>query len=363
MGRGFKDEAVVAEPRDRSDIDIDEIKSLIRDFYGLEIVAARALGGEIDHNLCVTDAHGQRFLAKLAPASSTPAVVEWQESVLEHLAQRPISVEFPRILQNCNGQVHCNVVVGDGEYLLRLLTWIDGGLMADLDEQPRGLLHQLGFVAAEITQALEGLQQPEGVNAHHWLVTRSREAIEASMDAVTDPDCQGSVDTIMNWFQEAATVFGRLPLATVHQDLNDFNVLVTVPDSGEARVAGVLDFNDAVTTIRVAELAIAGAYAMLRKSDPVRAFCDVVAGYREVISMTDEELDVVFPLAAARLCVNAATWTKRTSLENHRYGEARKQATWPTVLAFGQDRPRRSGVEDPPGPAGAKRTHGTDGIS
>ena len=55
--------------------------------------------------------------------------------------------------------------------------------------------------------------------------------------------------------------------------------------------------------------------------------------------MTDEELGVVFPLAAARLCVNAATWTKRTSLENHRYGEARKQATWPTVLHLARTDP------------------------
>lgn len=339
MARSYKDESVVAKSRDRSDIEIDEVTALIRKFYGLEIVTAKALGGEIDHNLCVTDAHGQRFLAKLTPASSPPAVVQWQESVLEYLAQRPISVEVPRMLQNCHGQGHCAVSVGDQQYLLRLLTWIDGSLMADLDQHPPGLLHQLGYVAAEITQALEGLQQPEGVNAHHWLVTRSREAIEASIDAVTDPDCQRSVAVIMTWFQEAAALFSRLPLATVHQDLNDFNVLVTVPGSGEAQLAGVLDFNDTVTTVRVAELAVAGAYAMLRKPDPIKAFCEVVAGYRERISMTDEELAVVFPLAAARLCVNAATWTKRTSLENHMYGESRKQATWPTVLHLAKTSP------------------------
>jgi len=145
--------------------------------------------------------------------------------------------------------------------------------------------------------------------------------------------------TIRRWFEGAAKVFDRLPVATVHQDLNDFNVLVTVQGTGEARIAGVLDFNDAVTTIRVAELAVAGAYAMLRKADPISAFCDVVAGYREVIDMTEEELDVVFPLAAARLCVNATTWTKRTSLQNHRYGEARKQATWPTVLQLAKADP------------------------
>lgn len=332
MFSGSKDAAEVPTTRDRSDVPIDEVMTLIHYFYGLEIVEAKALGGEIDHNLRVTDAQGRSYLAKLTPASSPLEVVAWQEAVLAHLAQRPISVEVPRMLTNREGQVHSNVSFSGGHYLLRLLSWIDGSLMASVEEHPPGLLRQLGHVAAEITQALEGLVQPESVDAHYWLVTRSREAIEQSLDAVADPDCRRSVETILGWFQAASTVFDRLPVATVHQDLNDFNVLVTAPEPGEARLAGVLDFNDAVTTVRVAELAVAGAYAMLRKSDPISAFCEVVAGYREVMGMTEEELDVVFPLAAARLCVNAATWTKRTSLENHRYGESRKQATWPTVL-------------------------------
>ncbi|MFD1211630.1 phosphotransferase [Arthrobacter sp. GCM10027362] len=313
--------------------------ALLHDLYDLDVTDTRVLGGEIDHNVRVTDAHGRRFLAKLTPASSPPEAVAWQESVLEHLAQRPISVEFPRMLPNRQGQVHCGVVVGGERYLLRLLNWIDGEMMATVEEHPPALLRRLGRVAAEITNALEGLVQPAGLGAHHWLVTRSQEAIEDSLDAVTDPECRRSVEIILGWFRNAAAVFDRLPTATVHQDLNDFNVLVAASDSGEARLAGVVDFNDAVTTIRVAEPAVAGAYAMLRKADPVSAFCEVVAGYRELIQMTDEELEVVFPLAAARLCVNAATWTKRTSQQNHRYGEARKQATWPTVLQIAKADP------------------------
>ncbi|GAA3691724.1 hypothetical protein GCM10023081_31520 [Arthrobacter ginkgonis] len=332
MPTGPENQAIGVRHRDRSDVPLGEIATLIRDLYGMQVSDAKVLGGEVDHNLCVTDAHGRKFLAKLTPASAPRDAVLWQESVLAHLAQRPLSVEVPRMLPNRQGDVHCNVSVGGEPYLLRLLSWIDGELMATAVEHPPRLLRQLGRVAAEITEAMEGLVQPAGLTAHHWQVTRSPEAIENSIDAVSDPECRRAVETILGWFREAAQVFDKLPTATVHQDLNDFNVLVTPPDSGEVRLTGVLDFNDAVTTIRVAELAVAGAYAMLRKADPVSAFCEVVAGYREVIEMTEEELDAVFPLAATRLCVNAATWTKRTSKQKHRYGEARKEATWPTVL-------------------------------
>jgi Ser/Thr protein kinase RdoA (MazF antagonist) len=330
---------IAVQSRDRSDVPVGEVAPLLHELFGLEAVDAKVLGGEIDHNLRVTDAQDRSFLVKLTPASAPEEAVAWQESVLEHLARRPISVEFPQMVPNRQGQVHSSVVVGGEQYLLRLLTWIDGDLLATAEDHPKELLRQLGRVAAEITHAMEGLVQPPGVHAHHWLVTRSLEAIEDSFDAVTDQECRQAVMRIQDWFQNASKVFDRLPEATVHQDLNDFNVLVAPGDDGGTRIAGILDFNDTVTTIRVAELAVAGAYAMLRKADPISAFCDVAAGYRELIEMTDDELDVVFPLAAARLCVNAATWTKRTSLQNHRYGEARKQATWPTVLQIARADP------------------------
>lgn len=341
MANGCNDTGVAARQRDRSDIPIGETNALIQDFYGFQIVEAKALGGELDHNLRVTDAHGQRYLAKLTPASLASQVVDWQEAVLDRLAERPISVEVPRLLLNRWDQQHSEVVVGGQSYLLRLLTWIEGEIMANADVGSRTMLRQLGRVAAEIPRSLEGLIQPVGVEDHHWLVVRSKESIEESLDAVTETEWRRSVETILGWFNEATSSFDTLPVATVHQDLNDFNVLVTeASDTSEAQLAGVLDFNDAVTTIRIAELAVAGAYAMLRKPDPISAFCEVVAGYRELADMTGEELDVVFPLAATRLCVNATTWTKRTSLESHRYGESRKQATWPTVLKLAQADPK-----------------------
>jgi len=40
---------------------------------------------------------------------------------------------------------------------------------------------------------------------------------------------------------------------------------------------------------------------------------------------------VLFPMAAARLCVNAVTWTARSAGQESGYGQARMRHTWPTI--------------------------------
>src|SRR4051812_45719551 len=101
---------IAVQPRDRSDVPVGEVAPLLHEHYGVDAVDAKVLGGEIDHNLRVTDAHGRTFLVKLTPASSPREAVAWQESVLAHLAQRPISVEVPRMVPDRQGQVHSGVV-------------------------------------------------------------------------------------------------------------------------------------------------------------------------------------------------------------------------------------------------------------
>jgi 4-aminobutyrate aminotransferase-like enzyme len=135
----------------------------------------------------------------------------------------------------------------------------------------------------------------------------------------------------MGWFDAwAEDGLERLPQGVVHQDLNDFNVLAAPDADRRMRLSGILDFSDALPTAAVADLAVAVAYAMVRKPDPLIAAMHVVAGYAERRSLSKAELQAIYPLAVARLCVNAATWTSRTDAAGM-YGRARVRHTWPTI--------------------------------
>jgi 4-aminobutyrate aminotransferase-like enzyme len=75
-------------------------------------------------------------------------------------------------------------------------------------------------------------------------------------------------------------------------------------DAAGTRVVSLLDLGDAVHSALVADLAIAIAYAMLDKQDPIAAAAEVVAGYHGVRPLSQAEMDAVYTLAAARLCAS-----------------------------------------------------------
>jgi Ser/Thr protein kinase RdoA (MazF antagonist) len=65
-----------------------------------------------------------------------------------------------------------------------------------------------------------------------------------------------------------------------------------------------IDFGDAPTTYRIAELAIACAYAMLDQDDPVSVAAEACRGYREFTPIADAEATYLFDLILARLATS-----------------------------------------------------------
>src|SRR5260370_38920175 len=66
----------------------------------------------------------------------------------------------------------------------------------------------------------------------------------------------------------------------------------------------VIDFGELHETVTVSEVAIAAAYAILGKKDPLRAAAEGVAGYHRAFPLAEDELSVLFPLIGMRLAVS-----------------------------------------------------------
>jgi Ser/Thr protein kinase RdoA (MazF antagonist) len=294
--------------------------------YGLTVAGLALLGGEFDRNYRVTTETGRQYLAKWQAHRGDEREQRWREDILVHAAGRDAGVAIPTIVPTVDGARHDTV--GPDDTALTLFDWVPGIEWSKVDGHSEALLRRLGATAARITKALRGFPHDALPPTHHWDVTRSREAITSCL--VEDPGLadRDFVDTTLRWFDDAAPTLPSLPRAVVHQDLNDHNVLV---DPERDAIAGVLDFNDALFGLRVAEVAIAGAYAMLRRSHPLNVLGHVVAGYHGVTPLRDDELAVVYPLAAARLCVQVLTWTARDRTTPTEYGSMRMRHTMPTL--------------------------------
>jgi hydroxylysine kinase len=296
--------------------------------YQLSVAGLTFLGGELDRNYRVTTDSGRRYLAKWQVRRGDETESRWREDILIHLAGRDLDVDVPRIVTTIAGDRH-DEIHGEGA-VLTVFDWVAGTEWARLERHSESLLAQLGATAARITKALDGFPPADLPTTHHWDVTRSRAAIHSCVGDGADLANRPYVRTTMQWFDRVAPVLEFLPRAVVHHDLNDNNVLV---DENACVITGVLDFNDALYSVRVAELAIAGAYAMLRQPDPLAALGHVVRGYHAVTPLSDDELTAVYPLAAARLCVQALTWTVRGSVSPTSYGAMRMRHTQPTLEA------------------------------
>jgi Ser/Thr protein kinase RdoA (MazF antagonist) len=314
-----------------SDSQVQALIEAVRDRYGVDIEELSPLGGEYDvHFRALVAGHGPQFL-RLTPEPIDAAGVAWQNAVLLQIERRPLSVSAPKLLRQLDGAVDSSVRLDDRDFLLRMTTWVSGSPVSDLGAIDRGFRLQLGGLAAEAIDCLSPLNETAGEHDHHWMVERSGTSLRATINAATDPHRRALLDTALAWFDGVAPHLSELPRSVTHQDLHDFNVMAERDEEGRTRITGVVDFNDAAYTIRVAELAIAAAYSALRQEDGFGAFCDVVEGYLAKAALTDLELRVLYPLAVSRLSVNASTWTQRSTGSNADYAEARMAATWPAL--------------------------------
>jgi len=69
-------------------------------------------------------------------------------------------------------------------------------------------------------------------------------------------------------------------------------------------VVGVIDFGDMVYSYTVGNLAVAIAYVVLDKSDPVAAAREVVEGYVSRFALMRDELGVLWPMVLLRLSMS-----------------------------------------------------------
>jgi Ser/Thr protein kinase RdoA (MazF antagonist) len=318
------------EPADAEVLAETVVSARLADGYGLVGADLRFLGGELDRNYRVSTDDGRTFLAKLRTKADRNGRLRWQKEILLHIADRDLDCGVPTLVPTVDGDLDLGVDVGSERWLLTVLNWVPGTDMVNVVNHSDGLLVDIGATAARVTIALDGFRSETLHETHHWDVTRSAEVIDECL--AVDPTLADNPDVVKahRWFRDVEPLLDSLPMAMVHNDLNDNNVLVEEVE-GLQRVAGVLDFNDALYTVRVAEPAIAGAYAMLRKDEPLNAMGLIIAGYHGVTPLTDGELAVAYPLAAARLCVQALTWAVRGQTDPTEYGAMRMRHTLPAL--------------------------------
>jgi 4-aminobutyrate aminotransferase-like enzyme/Ser/Thr protein kinase RdoA (MazF antagonist) len=289
---------------------MSQITELALSLYSLTATAT-PLDGEYDTNMRLTTPDGEQYLLKIARAGEERSLLEMQNALLNHLAERVPDLPMQRVLPAPNGDLISEISDAAGEQrYVRLLSYVPGRLLVHTRPHTPALLESLGRTLARIDLALADFDHPAAHRILHWDLARSS-WIGEKLGAINDPARRAVVQRHLERFEaEVLPQLGDLPHSVIHGDANDYNVLVA-GTGYDARVTSLIDVGDCVWSATVCDLAIALAYAVLDKPDPLTSAAHVVRGYHAVHPLSEAEIALLYPLMLTRLAASVTNSAHR----------------------------------------------------
>jgi 4-aminobutyrate aminotransferase-like enzyme len=273
-----------------------EVKQIALEFYDLK-VTVRSLVGEIGQNFHLMADDGKEYVFKIANPAETLPMLEAQNQVLEHLAEFENSFQFPQTVDSLSGKQIIPIMLKDQYYYVRLLTFLPGTFLAEIRPHTTEMLFSLGQMLGGMDKVLYEFHHPAMDRYWHWDLKHALDLRHYLAD-ISDARNRSLADYWLLQFE--TRILPRIPLlrkSVIHHDANDNNILV----GQSGKVSGLIDFGDMVHSCTVFELAVALAYVMLDKEDPLAAAVPVVAGYHKINPLLEEELEVLLYLVLTRL--------------------------------------------------------------
>src|SRR5438128_3170838 len=244
-------------------ITLNDAELLAADLYGLDVSAA-PLPSERDQNFVLRNPSGEQFVLKIANAEEQFEFLELQDQLICYLAARELDLEFPRIVRTKAGEAIAAIKGEHGhQHFVRLLTWIDGVCFAKVKRHDRKLLSSLGRALAQMDAGLAQFSHSAAHRSFYWDLRNAGMARE--LIGLLPKSRRAMIERFFGEWEKID--WSSLRFSVIHNDANDYNILVK--QRPEQSVNAILDYGDVVQTATVCDLAIALAYVMLDKPDPI----------------------------------------------------------------------------------------------
>lgn len=286
----------------------DAINLLVKQYFG---IAGKAtdLSGYDEWNYLITANDGKRYVFKVGTDQHGAAFLRAQVKITEHLALTSVGSRLQQHYPAIDEQLKMVPVLIDGKrYYLRLLNFLEGNFWAASTVRPGSLYADLGNFLGTMDRHLSTFSHPAMHRRYTWDISMAPDA-NRKLKYINDPHQKRIAGYFLLQFDtEVQPVLSSLRHAYVHNDANDYNLLVT-----NGKVSGLIDFGDMVYTALINNLAVACTYAMFDAKDPLHAASLVVGGYHKAYPLTEQETDLLYWLIAARLCISVAESAMNTA--------------------------------------------------
>ena len=301
----------------RPQFSIDDAQKLARDLYGLA-ATARPLPSDRDQNFHLTTKMDEQFVLKIASAAESADVLDLENQAMRHLAQDG-TLPSPHVCPTTDDEWMTAVSDANGSrHFIRLVTYLDGDVLANITPQSPHLLHDIGRFLGQMDNTLTSFDHPAAHRLLHWDIRHAPIIIRRHLAEIDQSDRRALVERFLGEYETA--VFPHLPyLPTqiIHNDANDHNLILAPAVVGLQTTPpiGIIDFGDMVHTFTLAEPAIAAAYLMLDKPDPFTVAAHFLGGYHAVHPLTKLEQTLLYQFIRIRLCTSVVLSAHQKKLE------------------------------------------------
>lgn len=287
------------------------IQDLVKEHYGLN-VTVKTLNGYDELNFLLSDDKNEKYILKVSNESHSFPFLEAQAAIMRHLFQSDISDYFQHFCRNKRGEELTDIIIDSKTYHIRILNFLEGTFWVDEKDKNSELHYNLGSFLGNMDAELGNFSHPAMHRSYTWDISRASEAGD-NLKYILNHERRRIVGYFLLQFDtEVLPQLHRLRHAYIHNDANDYNVLV----KGN-QISGLIDFGDMVYTALINNLAIACVYAILDEEDPLAVAATIVKGYHNSYALTEQELDLLYYLIAGRLCISVTQSAYNASLDSN----------------------------------------------
>mgnify|MGYP003635235265 FL=1 len=299
----------------------EEASQIAQEYYSISAKASK-LDGYVDENFILKTSSGEKFLLKISSEENSEHL-DFQIEILKHLSTKSLDISLSEVVPNKEGNLLTSI---QNNKTARVLTWLPGRLWATVKPKTESLRNNLGEAAGSLTKALQDFEHPAAHRNLDWDLANSAWTSKHSHRF------SGQQKEMLQYFQtrfeEIQPTFKNLPKSIVHNDLNDFNILVS-EDLSNPKVSGLIDFGDAVYTQIINDLAIVLAYAIMDLPDSLSAALEVIEGYNTQYNLSEKELECLYILVGMRLVTTVTNASlKKEEFPNDDYYVISEKPAW-----------------------------------
>ena len=287
-------------------------EGVLKSHWGID-AKLNSLPGELDQNFLAQEKNGSKYILKIMRTDCPDWLIKAQIESIEKINTKDPSLKAPKIVKSLQGASF--IIQTDQAGNARLL-WVQGYIpgkcYAEIKQKTTDLSFSIGVTLGGIGKALADYQNENLVREFKWYLPGSL-WIEKHLEVIENSERHGIISKIVKDFKEVLPKLSNLASQIIHNDPNDYNILISGDNYRPLNVSGIVDFGDICQAPRICDLAIAAAYIVLDHPDPEKMLAALVSGYNSIYPLSTQEVDIIWRLLRMRLAVSVVNSTLLTA--------------------------------------------------